>query len=74
MSEVLRAKVMHLDGTSLPVLDDKSPGNIKLGSIWGYVGVDGDVQRALCLYNSMSPPARKGTTSTGITGDQGPTR
>jgi hypothetical protein len=23
--------VMHLDGTSLPVLDDKSPGNIRLG-------------------------------------------
>jgi transposase len=52
MSEVLRAKVMHLDGTSLPVLDDKSAGNIKLGSIWGYVGVDEDVQRALCLYTS----------------------
>jgi hypothetical protein len=49
---VLRAKVMHLDGTGLPVLDDKSPGNIKLGSIWGYVGVDAAVQTALCLYTS----------------------
>ena len=52
MSEVLRSQVMHLDATGLPVLDDKSPGNIKLGNIWGYVGVDADVQRALCLYTS----------------------
>lgn len=52
MSTVLRAVVMHLDGTSLPVLDDKAPGNIKLGSLWGYVGVDGDVSTALYLYCS----------------------
>lgn len=43
---------MHLDGTGLPVLDDKSPGNIKLGSLWGYVGVDEHAQTALCLYTS----------------------
>lgn len=52
MSAVLRARVMHLDGTGLPVLDDKAPGNIKLGSLWGYVGVDADVETALCLYTS----------------------
>lgn len=52
MSTVLRARVMHLDGTGLPVLDDKSPGNIKLGSLWGYVGVDEHAQTALCLYTS----------------------
>jgi transposase len=52
ISTVLRATVMHLDGTSLPVLDDKSPGNIKLGSLWGYVGVEGDVSTALSLYCS----------------------
>ena len=33
MSMVLRATIMHLDGTSLSVLDDKAPGNIKLGSL-----------------------------------------
>lgn len=52
ISTVLRATVMHLDGTSLPVLDDKSPGNIRLGSLWGYVGVEGDVATALSLYCS----------------------
>jgi transposase len=52
MAAVLRAGVMHLDGTSLPVLDDKSPGNIKLGSLWGYVGVDAEVATALYIYNT----------------------
>lgn len=52
ISTVLRATIMHLDGTSLPVLDDKSPGNLKLGSLWGYVGVEGDVSTALSLYCS----------------------
>ncbi|MCA2979174.1 MAG: IS66 family transposase, partial [Myxococcaceae bacterium] len=51
-SRVLGAGVMHLDGTPLPVLDDKAAGNIKLGSLWGYVGVDGDVSTALYLYCS----------------------
>lgn len=51
-STVLRAAIMHLDGTTLPVLDDKAAGNIKLGSLWGYVGVDGDVETALYLYCS----------------------
>jgi len=52
MSTVLRAGVMHLDGTTLPVLDDKAAGNIKLGSLWGYVGVDGEESTALYLYCS----------------------
>jgi transposase len=52
MSMVLRATIMHLDGTSLSVLDDKAPGNIKLGSLWGYVGVDGDAATALYIYNT----------------------
>jgi transposase len=52
ISTVLGATIMHLDGTSLPVLDDKSPGNLKLGSLWGYVGVEGGVSTALSLYCS----------------------
>src|ERR1017187_9168524 len=36
--EVLNAKVMHLDGTSLPVLDRDAPGGKRLGALWGYVG------------------------------------
>ena len=43
---------MHLDGTSLPVLGDEAPGNIKLGSLWGYVGVDGNAATALYIYNA----------------------
>jgi hypothetical protein len=46
---VLVAKVMHLDSTSLPVLDRDSAGGKRLGSLWGYVG-DEDV--ALYLYAS----------------------
>jgi len=49
---VLAAKVMHLDGTSLPVLDESAPKGIKLGSLWGYVGVDGEIENALYLYAS----------------------
>lgn len=46
--EVLSATVMHLDGTSLPVLDRDSEGGVKLGSLWGYVGGE----TALYLYAS----------------------
>jgi transposase len=50
--EVLRAPVMHLDGTSLPVLDKTTAKGIKLGSLWGYIGVEGEVPTALYLYAS----------------------
>lgn len=46
---VLAAKVMHLDGTSLPVLDRKAKDGKRLGALWGYVG-DEDV--AAYLYAS----------------------
>lgn len=51
MAEVLSAKVMHLDSTGLPVLDEKSSKGIKLGALWGYVG-RGEVETALYLYAS----------------------
>jgi len=51
MAEVLSAKVMHLDGTSLPVLDERAAKGIKLGALWGYVG-RGEVETALYLYAS----------------------
>jgi transposase len=44
---VLAAKVMHLDSTSLPVLDRDAPSGKRVGTLWGYVG---DVQAALYLY------------------------
>lgn len=51
---VLAAPVMHLDGTSLPVLDRDLPRRTRLGSLWGYVGVDGDEHVAACLYASTA--------------------
>jgi transposase len=52
MAEVLGAKVMHLDSTSLPVLDGQTSKGIKLGALWGYVGGEGDAWTALYLYAS----------------------
>jgi transposase len=39
---VLESDNMHLDATSLPVLDRDSPNGIKTGALWGYVGVNVD--------------------------------
>lgn len=56
MEKVLGATVMHLDATSLPVLDTEAPKGIRLGSIWGYVGSNvsdvGAEHTALCIYAS----------------------
>jgi hypothetical protein len=56
MAKVLGDIVMHLDATSLPVLDRDHPNGIRVGAIWGYVGAEvGDAQTlytALCLYAS----------------------
>jgi transposase len=49
ITDVLRAIVMHVDGTSLPVLDRDSPRGIVTGSLWGYVG---DTTSAVYLYTS----------------------
>lgn len=48
---VIKAPVMHLDGTGLPVRDQDSPRGIMTGTLWGYVGVGDDVQ-AVYLYTS----------------------
>ncbi len=56
MAKTLAATVMHLDGTSLPVLDRDAPTGIRTGSIWGYVGTNvsdsGREHTALCIYAS----------------------
>lgn len=46
---VLAAKVMHLDATSLPVLDRDAAGGKRLGALWGYVG---DREVGAYLYTS----------------------
>ena len=48
-TDVLGATVMHVDGTSLPVLDRDSPKGIVTRSLWGYVG---DTVSAVYLYTS----------------------
>ena len=48
---VLTAHVMHIDGTSLPVLDRDSPKGITTGALWGYVG---DETCAVYLYTSTA--------------------
>lgn len=49
MTRVLGAAIMHIDGTSLPVLDRDSAAGIRLGTLWGCVG---DRDTALYLYAS----------------------
>ena len=52
LAEVIAARVMHLDGTGLPVLDPNVKGGKKLGALWGYVGVNADEIVAAYLYVS----------------------
>lgn len=40
IAECIGSKVMHVDGTGLPVLDKGAPGGKRLGTLWGYVGDD----------------------------------
>src|SRR5690606_18302514 len=49
LDAVLAAEVMHIDGTSLPVLERKSARGKKLGALWGFVG-GRDI--AACVYAS----------------------
>lgn len=62
MAKVLRASVMHLDGTSLAVLDKDTAKGIRLGSLWGYVGTDFHgaeaAHTALYLYKKPSAAVR----------------
>jgi hypothetical protein len=52
LAEVIAARVMHLDGTGLTVLDPNAPGNKKLGALWGYVGANANEVVAAYLYVS----------------------
>lgn len=48
-TEVLEAKVLHVDSTSLPVRDRETGYGVQLGALWGYVG---DTSAAVYLYTS----------------------
>lgn len=52
LAECIAARVMHLDGTGLTVLDGSVQGNKKLGALWGYVGVNAGEVIAAYLYMS----------------------
>lgn len=52
LAECIAARVMHLDGTGLSVLDSTVPGNKKMGALWGYVGVNAGEVIAAYLYMS----------------------
>jgi transposase len=54
LAEVIAARVMHLDGTGLPVLDPNAPGGKRLGALWGYVGVNAADTVAAYLYVSTA--------------------
>jgi transposase len=62
MAQVLSSKVMHLDATSLPVLDREAATGIRLGSLWGYVGADiiGTQTRYTALYLYASTGMKTG--------------
>lgn len=49
IAEVIAARVMHLDGTGLAVLDRAVAGGKRLGTLWGYVG---GTDTAAYLYTS----------------------
>lgn len=49
IAEVIAARIMHLDGTGLAVLDPAVAGGKRLGTLWGYVG---DTSIAAYLYTS----------------------
>lgn len=59
IARVLAAKVMHLDATSLPVLDRDAQGGKRLGALWGYVG-DQDVAAYLYLSTAKKNAQRPG--------------
>jgi transposase len=59
IAEVLSSKVMHLDATSLPVLDREAAGGKRLGSLWGYVGNE-DVAAYLYASTGSAKGQREG--------------
>jgi transposase len=57
IAECIASKVMHLDGTGLPVLDRSAPGGKRLGTLWGYVGDNVSAKVAAYVYASTAKAA-----------------
>src|SRR6185295_17622329 len=58
VADVIAARVMHLDGTGLPVLDANVPGGKRLGALWGYVGVNAN--EVVAAYHYVSTLKKTG--------------
>jgi transposase len=58
--QTLDADVMHLDATSIDVLDRDTPSGIKTGSLWGYVGVDATRSPISAVYLYASTAMKNG--------------
>ncbi len=52
LAECIAARVMHLDGTGIMVLDGTRADHKKIGALWGYVGVNAGEVIAAYLYTS----------------------
>lgn len=70
LAKVLKADVLHLDATSLPVLDRDVPAGIRLGSLWGYVGAD--VTDEETLHTALYLYATTGKKDAQFPGELGP--
>jgi transposase len=66
VAEAIASRVMHLDGTGLPVLDSTVRGKTRLGTLWGYVGDNGVETIAAYLYTSTGKKAAQ------LPGEMGP--
>lgn len=58
VAEVIGARVMHLDGTGLPVLDPSAKGGKRLGALWGYVGVN--ATETIAAYHYVATAKKRG--------------
>lgn len=71
LKQCTAAKVMHVDATSMPVLDKMGPNGLRIGSMWGYVGENPEpdehqVERVACiLYTSTGKKNKQNNSELG---------
>jgi transposase len=78
LADIIASETMHVDGTSLPVLDRDDPKGIKTGSLWGYIGVDVRVvdgeahrqQRAAYVYTPTGHAKSRSSVPTDLGPDE----
>jgi len=70
LAGIIDARVMHLDGTSLPVRDSEAAGGKRIGALWGHVGVNAGYAGGHCagflwIGEPGSPRRGAGSSSPG---------